>query len=267
MPEQFARKRRPWVFIACLVCMSQTGCKSRMTEQAHDGPRSPGATASLLGEVRLAPGARLPEYASVDLARRPLRMHSPPTPPSECDAANQRARTPVQRSDSGGLSGIAVGASDFTRTPHRKPREHRVVIEHCQLQPTLVAATSGDTLTIENRDDYAFEPLVGPSYAATPLAPHARVKRSLEPGIDAIQCSLGAPCGRSDLLVFMHPVHAVTDALGNFRVDNLPAQELVRITAWHPLFEPSELFVWLEPGEQRHVVLDLQPKGRFVPPP
>jgi hypothetical protein len=41
----------------------------------------------------------------------------------------------------------------------------------------------------------------------------------------------------------------------------------VRITAWHPLFEPSETFIWLEPGAQGHIVLELQPKARFVPPP
>jgi hypothetical protein len=264
MPEQFARNSRSWVLIAGLLFMGQTGCQARVAERLRV---SKAPTASLLGEVRLAPHARLPAYTAIDLARRPLQLHEQPQPPSECDAANRRSRTPVQRADSGGLNGIAVAASDFTHTPHHKPREHRVVIEHCQLKPALVAATSGDTLTVENRDSYAFEPLVGPSYYATALPSHERLKLPLEPGIDAIQCSPGAPCGRTDLLVFMHPVHAVTDAIGKFHIDALPAQELVRITAWHPLFEPSETFIWLEPGAQGHIVLELQPKARFVPPP
>jgi hypothetical protein len=39
----------------------------------------------------------------------------------------------------------------------------------------------------------------------------------------------------------------------------------VRVTAWHPLFEPVETFVWLDPGQESSIKLQLTPKARFVP--
>jgi hypothetical protein len=164
------------------------------------------------------------------------------------------------------LSNIVVAASDFTRVQERAPKIHEMTIEHCQLKPPIVAANGGDVLALENKDKFPFEPLVGPSYAANAFK--ERVKLPLYPGgIDSIMCSLGAPCGRSDLVVFFHPVHAVTDEHGTFRIPNFPASELVRINAWHPLFEETNSFVWLEPGQQSSVELVLSPRSRFVPPP
>ena len=57
----------------------------------------------------------------------------------------------------------------------------------------------------------------------------------------------------------------MTDSLGQFQMTNFPASELVRVTAWHPLFEPTETFVWLEPSQVSTVNLQLTPKTRFVP--
>ena len=65
-------------------------------------------------------------------------------------------------------------------------------------------------------------------------------------------------------IVFHHPVFAVTDAHGSFRIPNFPAAELVRITAWHPLFEESETFVWLQPREHGAVEMLLTPRKRFL---
>jgi hypothetical protein len=83
--------------------------------------------------------------------------------------------------------------------------------------------------------------------------------------VDALLCAPGAPCGRSDIVVFHHPVFAVTDAAGRYRFPSFPDSELVRVTAWHPLFEPSENFIWVEAGQSATLELLLEPKPRFVP--
>ena len=249
--------------VLALVCALSAACGS---SKAPEVKRRNGPVGTLLGDVHLAPGERMPEYLPLDLVRRPLRQSSLPKPPDECAAANEASRHPVSVTPRGLLGGIVVAASDFTRVRERAPKVHQVVLEHCRLTPSIIAAQGGDTLSIENRDPFGFEPLIGPAYEARALAQGKKIKAPLvAAGIDAVQCSLGAPCGRTDLLVFHHPVHAVSDALGQFRMLNFPAGELVRVTAWHPLFEPSETFVWLEPSQVTTVSLQLVPKQRFVP--
>lgn len=253
----------PTLLTLCLIatavsCRSDEGRRRKL----RDGP-----VGTLIGEVQLAPGATLPRYAALDMLRRPLHVRKLPAPPTECEQANELARTPVTVTSDGLLRGVVVAASDFVRVREREPRQHKVAIEHCHLQPSVITAQGGDVLLIENRDDYNFEPLVGPAYEGKPLPRDERLKVYLNGGsIDTVQCSLGAPCGRTDLLVFFHPAHTVTDDKGHFRIDNFPAAELVRVTAWHPLFEPSEGFVWVEPGKEHRVKLQLTPKARFVSP-
>jgi hypothetical protein len=244
--------------LGCLIC---AGCRNdRESEPLRKSP-----VGSLVGEVRLAPGTHMPKFSSLDLLRKPLHVNALAPVPSECAAANEQARSAVTVSAHGMLGGVVVAASDFTRTRVQKPRTYTVVLEHCRLQPSMIAATGGDTLTIVNRDAYGFEPLVGPAYQARALPPGKPWKVPLiAAGIDSLQCSLGAPCGRTDLMVFFHPVHAVTDAIGRFHIDNFPASELVRVSAWHPLFESAESFVWLDPGQQGSLSLELKPRERFV---
>jgi hypothetical protein len=120
-------------------------------------------------------------------------------------------------------------------------------------------------LRLENQDSYPFEPMLGPSFAARTLAPGSKVTVPLRAGdVESIACTPEAPCGRTDLVVFFHPVFAVTDAHGAFRIEHFPTSQLVRVTAWHPLFDASETYVWLQPGEHIAVELELTPKSRFA---
>ena len=249
------------VRVLCGLCLILCACERKPEERKlQQGP-----VGTLIGEIILAPGTQLPAYTPFDLVRRTLRVSDLPKPPSECTEANETARTPVTLTPEGRLRGIVIAASDFTRVRERKPKEHLLHIEHCRLQPNIIAAQGGDVLKLDNRDEFEFEPLIGPAYEGRGLP---RGKPWPIPlvasGIDSVQCSLRAPCGRADLLVFHHPVHTISDDTGQFRIDNFPAGELVRVTAWHPLFEPTETFVWLDPGQESTVKLQLTPKARFV---
>jgi hypothetical protein len=245
-------------FVAASIAVGAIGCEQERV------PRVQPAAATLTGRVRLADGAQLPEYAPLDLARQPL--HAPPARrlPPGCAATLEAARRPVVLSSDGRLGGVVVAASDFTRFRERRARVHRVVIRDCRLQPAIVAAMGGDTLALENAAAFPFEPLLGPTFSARSLPSGRRVLLPLAGGkVESIQCTRSAPCGRTDVIVFHHPVYAVTDARGEFRIDGFPPSELVRVSAWHPLFEESQTFVWVEPGQPASIELALEPRPRF----
>lgn len=223
------------------------------------------AVASLEGRVHLAPSAQMPAYTSLDLARRTLHETAARQLPAACSAAAQAALRPVSRTAEGLLSGIVIAASDFTHYRERRPKVHHLTIKDCRLQPTILAGANGDWVELQNLDAFAFAPLVGPAFSAEPLAQGKRVRFPFGAGsVQSLLCSRDAPCGRTDLIGFHHPVFAISDAQGKFRIDNFPAAELVRISAWHPLFEESQTFVWLKPKERGQVELELTPREKFV---
>jgi hypothetical protein len=223
----------------------------------------------LSGRVRLAPDAQLPAYPEAQLSIVALTPRATPQGlPAECAEQNRRARTPVELGPDRGLSNVVVAASDFTRNRPRDPAVHRARIEHCRLEPQTIAMMSADRLVLENRDAYPFAPLYGPAYSAKPLARGTRLFVPTYPAsIEPLACSSDAPCGRTDVVVFQHPVHAVTDAQGHFRIEGFPAAEQVTITALHPLFDESTTAIWVEPGQHRSIELVLNPKKRFVAAP
>src|SRR4249919_1790958 len=72
-------------------------------------------------------------------------------------------------------------------------------------------------------------------------------------GVKAVTCGFSAPCGRSDIVVLAHSYAAATDAQGEFRIENFPADETVRLNAWHPLFFDTFINVRVERGEEKRV--------------
>jgi hypothetical protein len=244
-----------------LYAAACTGCG----DDASALRRAP--TARLTGRVLLAEGAVLPAYAPLDLVRAPLHP-SPGVPiPTECASANDASRRPVTLAPDRGLSGIVVAAADFTRLSERRPTTHAVAIEGCRLTPPTIAAMGGDTLRVENRDAFTFAPMFGPAFRPAPLRRGDPIEVKLGAGsVESILCPPSAPCGRTDVVTFHHPVFAVSDARGAFHIDRFPAGEMVRVSAWHPLFELEETFAWVDAGKASRVDLWLRPKPRFVTP-
>lgn len=251
--------------VARAVVAITVGCLVAAACGPDDLPLRRAPTGLLTGRALLADDATLPAYPDQDLIRTPLQTPAPRAAPAECAAARDTARHPVTLGTGRELAGIVIGAADFTHLWERKPLTHTVAIEHCRLQPTTIAAMAGDTLHLENRDDFAFEPMLGPAFRTKRLRRGHPEEIVLAGGsVDAIQCPRTAPCGRTDVVVFRHPVFTVTDARGAFRIEHFPAGEMVRVGAWHPLFEFAETFVWVDPEKSARVDLVLRPKDRFV---
>lgn len=159
-----------------------------------------------------------------------------------------------------GVGSVLVAASGFTGK-HRYPQQtHRVIYERCRLSPSLVTATAGDVVEVENRGPGAV-----PITFGTPIEPFTlpvgRKHRLMPaPGVESLMCPRGVGCGRTDVVTFHHSLHAVTDADGRFRIEGFPAGQSVAVHAWHPLLPESRVQVWLERGETQQVQLVIRPR-------
>jgi hypothetical protein len=60
-------------------------------------------------------------------------------------------------------------------------------------------------------------------------------------------------------VVVRHPVFAVTDGTGMFKIEDFPADETVQVSAWHPLFQDSTLSVKVGQGETKTLEFVLTP--------
>jgi hypothetical protein len=204
------------------------------------------------------------------MEKRVLAHAERAVPPESCAPPKLDDRLPVRATAEGLLSAVVVAASNFKRQPVRAPIAHEVVIDDCRLTPRTVAAMKGDQLRVRTVVDYPFMPAFGDTTGKSvrTLIPGQTYDVSLDkPGVYPLLCGFTAPCGRADVIVMLHPVHAVTDAEGKFRIDVFPAGETVTLSAWHPLFQESKLELRVEPGETKNVELVLTPVAQAAPAP
>lgn len=209
------------------------------------------------GVVRLEAGATLPEY-------QPPTNVNQPEPPKSCSPPKLVDRQPVGLEDGRGLSNIVIGATQFPRSPDFKPVAHDAAIRDCRLEPRVIAATRGDTIRLKNEADYPFLPELGKARLLQMLLKGETREIKLEqPGILELGCGFAAACGRTDVMVFHHPVHTVSGKAGQFRMVNVPVQDGIVLHAWHPLFQGASKKVNVEAGKVTRVEFVLSP----VPPP
>ncbi len=253
------------VFVCLLVGLSFAGCRGcEPAPAASGGDKStslppPAAAASaakklgvLIGSVRLAPGQSLPAYPPEAMERKVLTHIERGTFPTVCSPPKQTDRVPVRMTPDGKLIGVMVTASDFSKNPERAPEVHEVTIKDCRLTPRFVVGMKGDTLRVRNEVNFPFMPALGATSLIETLMPTQTDDIPLDKqGVSALLCGFTAPCGRTDVVVMLHPLYAVTDEQGNFKIEGFPADETVHVNAWHPLFDAQEQSVRVESGEQK----------------
>jgi hypothetical protein len=251
------------------------GCSSKEDAPAGEAKTGVGkpappapATAVIEGVVRMAGGAELPSYPQQSMEKRVLQHTEQAPLPDACAPPKTTDRQPVQVTPDGLLTNIVIAASDFAKQPKRAPVMHEVVIEDCRLKPAVVVAMKGDTLRVRNTLDYPFMPTYGDAPVVKTLIRGQTYEAPLDkPGVSPLLCGFTAPCGRTDVVVLLHPLHTATDAEGKFKLENFPANEDVKLSAWHPLFEESAIQVRARPGEVERVELVLTPLGQGAPAP
>jgi hypothetical protein len=259
------RRARGSLLACVLVGLSlASGCDSCRPQQQADKaapiPPPKHDPAVVTGSIRLTPGHELPKYRPEDMERRVLAHVQGGTFPDVCSPPKLNDRTPVRLSPAGTLTGVMVAASEFTKVTPRDPIVHDVVIKDCRLTPSLVVAQVNDTLRMRSEVNYPLLPTYGANaYNETLVPGQSKSHRLDKPGVDNVLCGFTAPCGRTDVVVIHHPVYAVTDASGNFRIENFPTDETIKLSAWHPLFNEANVSVKVGPGETKNVELVLTP--------
>ena len=262
-----------------LVCLTSglfvllAGCEAcRAKPKFEDSPAQTKtaelpATGVVTGSITLAPGHELPAYPPAEMERKVLQHIEGGTFPEVCTPPKQSDRTPVLQGPDGKLIGVMVAASEFTKSTPRGSKVHDLVIKDCRLTPRLVVGQLGDMLNLKNEVQFPFMPTYGPNAYNETLTPgQSKAFRMDKAGVDNVLCGFTAPCGRTDVVVVRHPVYAVTDAKGVFRIEDFPADETVRLSAWHPLFKDEGRSVKVGRGETKNVEFVLTPLPQQAAP-
>lgn len=256
-------------FALALLALAAIGCECGAEGGGRGGtstePGPTGDTGIIEGVVRLAPDTTLPRYPE-----SPTQVEGRPALPSSCSPPREIDRTPVTLAEANGaLVGLPIVATgrDEARWPRAtEPRVHEVTITDCRLNPVTIVATRGDLLRLSNRSEYPFFPDLGDG-----MLQYRTEDREItldRGGARTIQCGWAAPCGRLELITLYHPMHTVTGAEGTFRLEGVPADQEVRLTAWHPLFEEAATTVTVGAGETARVELTIRPAPvQAAPPP
>lgn len=219
---------------------------------------------TVYGKVLLAPGTELPRWSDADIGRDPQVQNTFP----ECGAPRDSDTLPVTGVGSPTqLVGIMVSATGdrqtfFDALGDWEPQDRTASIRECRLEPKVISATVGDTVVLRNDTNLAFLPHVGPTEFFETLVGGQTRRIPLEHGgMTAIQCGFAAACGRSDLIVILHPVHTVTGTDGRFEMRNVPADQPVQIHAWHPRFRDSMVETRVARNGRVEVTLTLTPRA------
>jgi hypothetical protein len=266
------RDRGALAGLAVCLCLGLTsgltGCKKKQPEAASTAPKPVPKPAVLIGSVRMEAGRELPSYTPDQMERSVLAHVKGGTFPDVCTPPRVQDRQPVQLTPDGKLSGVMLAASEFSESSEPPPHTvHNLIIRDCRLTPMLVTARIGDSLHIVNETNYPMLPGIGsePFNETLILGQTRDVKLDLG-GVKSVSCGFSSPCGRTDVVVMAHAFHAVTNEKGEFRIENFPADQTVRINAWHPLFFETFVNVRVERGEEKRVELVLTPRPPEEPP-
>jgi hypothetical protein len=225
--------------------------------------KGPAQKAVVEGVVRFADGFELPSYPPEQMTKKLLKQLPPEAPPAACTPPKTTDRQPVTLTPDGLLGGVMLAASNFSHQPNRPPLVHEVTIEDCRLKPSLVVAMKGDSLRVQSTVNYPFMPSYNEGSSVRSLIPGQTYDVVLDkPGVAPLFCGFTASCGRTDVIVMLHPVYTTTDASGKFRFDDFPAGENVSLSAWHPLFQEAKIDLRVEPGEHKTVELVLKPNAQ-----
>jgi len=238
---------------------SDSGADASAQGAEPSGPAHPLGVVE--GTIRLAEGAELPRYTPEQLGRRPGQ----PALPDDCLPALETDLEPVRRTTDGLLDGVMVAVTgdveSFRRDlPPYTAQVRNVTIDRCRLAPRLLVAVRGDTLRVTNHMSYPFLPTLGETPFLRALTQGQFQDFELDRGgVRSLGCAFAAPCGRTEIVVVYHPVYAVTDAQGHFRIENVPVGDAVVFHAWHPLFEEASVTADVRAGQPTHVELVLSP--------
>jgi hypothetical protein len=277
MADRALLARASLLVIGCLsVGMAAAGCNRKPAEKKPEAVAdakplvtSKAKPAVLVGSVRLADGStELPSYEAQEMEHEVLKHARGGSLPAVCSPPKLDDRRPVSLTADGKLVGVMLAASEFSQHYERgEPKTWDIFIRDCRLQPKILVARIGDVLHVANESNFPMMPGLGhEAYNQTLTQGQSRDIKLDTGGVKILTCGFSGQCGRTDIIVLAHPYATVTDDKGEFRIENFPADETVRINAWHPLFFETYQEVRVAAGEEKRVEIVLTPRPPPKPP-
>jgi hypothetical protein len=180
-----------------------------------------------------------------------IRVEGPPAPEvpanvSRCPAALDtygklfRAGPPASPNGPRPLADAVVVVTGYSGfyVKEKNDAVHVTISAQCAYPSRTIALTYGQSLEISNQTGLLFAPLLeqGNSPAVMVAPPHENGEAvkiyPVQAGYFALTDRL-EPFVHEDLYVFRHPLHAVTDTAGHYRIDGLPVGKL-KVGVHHP---------------------------------
>jgi hypothetical protein len=124
---------------------------------------------------------------------------------------------------------------------------------NCTFVPHVLTITTGQKILLHNRDAVlnTFHAIIQPAgrtlfNIGTPNKGQQIKRRIQQSGIIEMRCDVH-PWERAFILSVAHPYHTVTDAKGNFALNNIPSGEYT-LTFWHEQLGEHRRKIKLTPG-------------------
>jgi hypothetical protein len=141
-----------------------------------------------------------------------------------------------------------------------KTHRHRLRIEHCVIEPRLIAVGAGQVLELTNADPFmhALAGMRGDQVAFSANLPIQGMKidkREFEPGIIHLRGADGQPWMNAWIYVVGHPYYTLTDKKGRFTIRRVPPGDY-RLTAWHPQIGSQSIEIHVVEDEKTEVSFD-----------
>ena len=131
---------------------------------------------------------------------------------------------------------VSVGVTGYSGYYIPEKREAKdAVLEDCAFTHRTIDLTYGQRLDITNKTDALFAPALSGSYAPALMVamPHGDAVRLYppKPGYYTISDRFDGVYLKADVYVLLHPLHAVSDLDGHFRIDGIPAKTKLTVFA------------------------------------
>lgn len=163
--------------------------------------------------------------------------------------------------NNGALRGVVVSLTNIN-AGKAIPRERPVKLDNvkCAFVPHVLSATTGQMIEIHNSDSFLHDAhaQLGSQTLFNVAIPQGRTVRKplAYAGLVSINCNVRHTWMHAYLYVAEHPYHAVTDASGQFVIDQIPPGTY-KLRAWHELAGTIERDVSVESGKTATVDLTL----------
>ncbi|HWL85437.1 MAG TPA: hypothetical protein VNO21_06525, partial [Polyangiaceae bacterium] len=128
------------------------------------------------------------------------------------------------------LADALVAITGYSRyiVAERHPKK-RITIEHCAYSSRVIDLTLGQVLQVQNHDKDMHGPAIADhAMPALMLAPPGGDPVEVfpaKPGLTFLTDKMGPPWMLVEVFTLLHPLHAVTDREGHYRVDGVPTED------------------------------------------